>query len=26
MLTEFWDFDKEMIHGKYKMVIEQLKE
>jgi hemerythrin-like domain-containing protein len=26
MLKEFWDFDKEMIHEKYKMVVEQLKE
>ncbi len=26
MLKEFWDFDKEMIHEKYKMVIEQFKE
>jgi hemerythrin-like domain-containing protein len=25
MLKEFWDFDKEMIHEKYKMVVEQLK-
>jgi len=26
MLKEFWDFDKDMIHEKYKMVVEQLKE
>jgi hemerythrin-like domain-containing protein len=26
MLKEFWDFDKDMIHEKYKMVVEQLQE
>jgi hemerythrin-like domain-containing protein len=25
MLKEFWDFDKKMIHEKYKMVVEELK-
>ncbi len=26
MLKEFWNFDKDMIHEKYKMVVEQLQE